>query len=186
MLIRIDALRINYLEVIMGKIKWCYILIIPVLFCFSCNSVSSTATDQMQNEIKETVTPTGGALGGIAPSGGSLEINIPFDLYASDENLSGTSPVCNVSVPFLIKRVDERIMVEGEKEINCEYVDTPQGSPITFMIKIVVSFDLLGELLPATIDKPAVHCTDGFFLSRCMGIPHFSARYHPHPSSLLQ
>jgi hypothetical protein len=89
------------------------------------------------------------------PSKGEVEIRIPFDIYGEGERLSTDVPECVNTIPFRIIRDGARIMIEGEGQIDCHFVDTPQGSPIIF--HVVLEFDgaLNGELLPATSDKPS-------------------------------
>jgi hypothetical protein len=89
------------------------------------------------------------------PSAGEVEIRIPFDIYAEGELPPTDAPECVNTIPFRMIRDGSRTMIAGEGQIDCHFVDTPQGSPITF--HLILEFDgaLNGELLPATSDKPS-------------------------------
>jgi len=89
------------------------------------------------------------------PSGGEVEIRIPFDIFSEGEPPPADVPECVNTIPFRITRDGSRSMMEGEGQIDCHFVDTPQGVPITY--NVILEFDgvLNGELLPATPDKPS-------------------------------
>jgi hypothetical protein len=89
------------------------------------------------------------------PSAGEVEIRIPFDIYSEGELPPTDVPECVNTIPFRMIRDGSRTMIEGEGQIDCHFVDTPQGSPIIF--HVILKFDgvLNGELLPATSDKPS-------------------------------
>jgi len=89
------------------------------------------------------------------PSGGEVEIRIPFDIYSEGELPPAEMPECVNSIPFRIFRDGSRTMIEGEAQIDCHFVDTPQGSPITYHVILEFHGNLDGELLPATPDKPS-------------------------------
>jgi hypothetical protein len=89
------------------------------------------------------------------PGAGEVEIRIPFDIYGEGELPSTDVPECVNAIPFRMIRDGSRTMIEGEGQIDCHFVDTPQGSPIIF--HVILEFDgvLNGELLPATSDNPS-------------------------------
>jgi hypothetical protein len=87
--------------------------------------------------------------------GEELEIHIPFDIYSQGELPSTDVAECINKIPFSIIKDESRTLIEGQGQIDCDFVDTPQGAPITY--QVVLAFDgmLNGELLPATPDKPS-------------------------------
>jgi hypothetical protein len=89
------------------------------------------------------------------PSGGEVEIRTPFDIFAEGEAAPADLPECVNTIPFRMIRDGSRTMIAGKGQIDCHFVDTPQGSPITN--HVVLEFDgvLNGELLPATPDRPS-------------------------------
>jgi hypothetical protein len=89
------------------------------------------------------------------PSGGEVEVRIPFDIFSGGEVPPAEVPECVNTIPFRIFRDGSRTMIEGEGQIDCHFVDTPQGGPITFHVILEFDGDLDGELLPATPDKPS-------------------------------
>jgi hypothetical protein len=110
------------------------------------------------------------------PSGGEVEIRIPFDVFSQGEPPSTDLPECVNTIPFSMVRDGSRTMIEGEGQIDCHFVDTPQGSPITY--HVVLAFDgvLNGELLPATPSKPsgwldAYLAVDGTIAQHYVGYP---------------
>jgi hypothetical protein len=84
-----------------------------------------------------------------------VEIRIPFDIFSQGEQPQANLPDCINSIPFRLSRDGSRTMIEAEGEIDCHFVDTPQGQPITFHVILDFSGNLEGELLPATPDKPS-------------------------------
>jgi hypothetical protein len=110
-----------------------------------------------------TATPTAVLLPGAVtqtpappePSGGEVEIRIPFYIVAGDEAPPADIPECVNTIPFHMTGDGTRAMIEGEGRIDCHFVNTPQGQPTTY--HVVFEFDgvLDGELLPPTADKPS-------------------------------
>lgn len=88
-------------------------------------------------------------------AGGELEVRIPFDIYAAGEPAATAVPDCVSRIPFQMFRDGTRNMLQGEGSIVCHFVDTPQGSPITFHVLLEFDAALDGELLPATADMPS-------------------------------
>jgi hypothetical protein len=88
-------------------------------------------------------------------SGGEVEIRIPFDIYAAGEPSTTPVPECVNRIPFRLFEDGSRTMLEGEGPIVCHFIDTPQGSPITFHVLLEFNGVLDGELLPPTTDMPA-------------------------------
>ena len=89
------------------------------------------------------------------PCWGEVEIRTPFDIFSQGEQPPAEMPECVNTIPFRIFRDGSRTMIEGEGQIDCHFVDTPQGGPITFHVILEFDGGLNGELLPATSDKPA-------------------------------
>jgi hypothetical protein len=88
------------------------------------------------------------------PSGGEVEIRIPFDIFAQGEAPPTDMPECIDAIPFRLASDGSRTLIEGEGSIDCYFVDTPEGSPITFHVLLEYHGSLDGELLPATPDRP--------------------------------
>jgi hypothetical protein len=89
------------------------------------------------------------------PSGGEVEIRIPYDIYAEGEGPPTDVPECVNTIPFRMVNDGSRTMIEGQGQIDCHFVDTPQGSPVTFHVILEFGGVLNGELLPATSDQPS-------------------------------
>jgi hypothetical protein len=89
------------------------------------------------------------------PSGGEVEIRIPFDIFSQGEQPPADMPECIETIPFRMFQDGPRTMLEGEGQIDCTFVDTPQGSPITYHVILQMDAHLDGELLPPTTDKPS-------------------------------
>lgn len=110
------------------------------------------------------------------PSGGEVEIRIPFDIYSQGEAPPADLPECINTIAFRIASDGSRTMIEGEGPIDCHFVDTPQGSPITFHVILEYHGSLNGELLPATPDRPsgwldAYLAVDGAIVQYYTGYP---------------
>jgi hypothetical protein len=89
------------------------------------------------------------------PVGGELEVRIPFSIYSGQEGPPADVPDCVNTIPFLLTGDGARTMIEGEGRIDCHFVNTPSGQPVTF--DVILGFDAIlnGELLPATPNQPA-------------------------------
>jgi len=110
------------------------------------------------------------------PSGGEVEIRIPFDIFSQGEQPPAEMPECVNTIPFHTFSDGSRTMIEGEGQIDCHFVDTPQGQPITFHVILEFHGNLDGELLPATPDKPsgwldAYLLVDGAVVQYYVGYP---------------
>jgi hypothetical protein len=109
-----------------------------------------------------TATPTMALLpGGVTqtpappgPSGGEVEIHVPYYITGEGEPPPDPLPECVTTIPFHMVKDGDRTMIEGEGRIDCHFVNTPQGQPITF--HVILEFDavLRGELLPPTSNNP--------------------------------
>ncbi|MDH4208244.1 MAG: hypothetical protein OEV76_05170, partial [Anaerolineae bacterium] len=85
-------------------------------------------------------------------------------------------PECVNTIPFRMTSDGSRTMIEGQGPIDCHFVDTPQGSPITFHVILEYHGSLNGELLPATPDRPsgwldAYLAVDGAIVQYYTGYP---------------
>lgn len=89
------------------------------------------------------------------PAGGKLEIRIPFHIFSQGEAPPADLPECINDIPFRMASDGSRTIIEGEGPIDWHFVDTPQGSPITFHVILEFNGNLDGELLPATPEKPS-------------------------------
>jgi hypothetical protein len=89
------------------------------------------------------------------PSGGEVEIRIPFDIFSQGEQPPAEIPECVTTIPFRTFKDGSRTMIEGQGQIDCTFVDTPQGSPITYHVILQIDAHLDGELLGATPDRPS-------------------------------
>jgi hypothetical protein len=89
------------------------------------------------------------------PSGGEVEIRIPFDIFSQGEQPPAEMPECLTTIPFRMFQDGSRTMLEGQGQIDCTFVDTPQGSPITYHVLLQFDAHLDGELLPKTPDRPS-------------------------------
>jgi len=89
------------------------------------------------------------------PREGEVEIRIPFDIFSEGEAPPAAVPECVNTLPFRITSDGARSMMEGEGQIDCHFVDTPQGAPITYDVILEYDGVLNGELLPATPGKPS-------------------------------
>lgn len=97
---------------------------------------------------EQTPTPSG-------CSGGELEIRIPFSILGEGEAVSTDVPDCVTTISFRLLNDGSRTMIEGEGPIDCHFVDTPQGAPITFHVLVAFQGTLTGEVLPATPTRPS-------------------------------
>jgi len=123
---------------------------------------TSPQPDQdLEVNIQATMTSTPKPL--IEPSeeipppvkGGEIEIRIPFDIYNPSAEASGNSTSeCVNTLPFKIGKQDERVLVEGEGRIECEFIDTPKDQPITYHISLGLDASFDGEQLSPTTDYP--------------------------------
>jgi hypothetical protein len=126
------------------------------------NSPKTTpSSPALQPELFPTPTPTTAVLfpsevpGYPKQSGGEVEIRIPFDIYSQGELPSTNIAECINKIPFSIIKDESRTLIEGQGQIDCDFVDTPQGAPITYHVVLAFAGMLNGELLPATPDKPS-------------------------------
>lgn len=110
------------------------------------------------------------------PREGEVEIRIPFDIFSQGEQPPAELPECINTIPFRTLSDGSRFMIEGEGQIDCHFVDTPQGGPITFHVILEFAGNLDGELLPPTPDKPsgwldAYLLVDGTIIQYYTGYP---------------
>jgi hypothetical protein len=109
-----------------------------------------------------TATPTATSLAGLVaptplpePTGGEVEIRIPFTIVAGGEAVPADIPDCTNAIPFAMTADGTRTMIDGEGRIDCHFVDTPSGQPITFHVILEYDAVLAGELLPPTPEQPS-------------------------------
>jgi hypothetical protein len=160
------------------KIIPVFLLLLTLAACKSSDSVPTSGSlddqspqqevttaypppDQEMAEIlPPTNTPTPAALVEVTeenthPLGNSeLEIRIPFDIYNPDLETAGDLAECITILPFTLEDQQGRTMVEGQELIQCEFIDTPQDTPIIYHILLAFDASLSGELLPATPEYP--------------------------------
>jgi hypothetical protein len=137
------------------------ILSLDLVACGTASTISAPTTIALQPETLPTATPTIFILMQSEepdipePGGGEVEIHIPFDIYSQSEMPSADIPECVNTIPFRIIKDELKSLIEGQGPIACEFVDTPEGAPITFHVVLELNGVLNGEVLPATPDKPS-------------------------------
>lgn len=120
-------------------------------------SASPTVISELTAE--PTRTPLAAA---VAPTptpaetrGGEVEVRIPYYIAAGGEAPPPDIPECVSRIPFVMTTAETRTMVEGEGVIDCHFVNTPSGQPITFHVMLQFDATLDGELLPPTPSQPS-------------------------------
>lgn len=143
-------------------------VVILLIFCLlisACDQGTKVETDTpFQQKPAETATPTNPQIlprpdeptdTPSAPTTGEIELRIPFDIYSPSEVSSSSLPECVQYLPFRILSDGDRKLIEGKGRLECSFVDTPKGSPITY--HVILTYDAIfnGELLPASPNKPS-------------------------------
>lgn len=132
-------------------------------------------------EVAASPTPTSTLLTGSRATGGELEIRIPYDIFNPELELPAESPpTCITMIPFEIKEEGGHQVISGKGLIDCTYVDTPAGTPITYTITIRLDSEILGELLPATDSYP-----DGFLDAQLTLEGSLTQSYTDYPSEAI-
>jgi hypothetical protein len=136
------------------------ILSLELVACKTTSPNTAPSPPALQPEPFPTPTPTKAVLlpsevpSRSEQSRGEVEIQVPFDIYSQGELPSTNIAKCINAIPFSIIKDESRTLIEGQGQIVCDFVDTPQGVPITYHVELAFDGMLNGELLPTTPTYP--------------------------------